>query len=1648
MTRKRRTRRPQTARGRTARTISLRRMKKMSKDFCCGQRLRHLLAAMLAALLAFALFPAPALAFGAQPASSWYGDVVTGSDGVAYYHPAPWSYMQYHQDGTVSYHTSLGGTPYRHFMLTDADGTSRWVYCIESGIAFNDASGVYTSSGTDSAYLNRLPAASQYGIKITSLYGWHPGAALPIPGINADDWSMATQVILWEYQQQLRSDPYSRHANGIVGANQFYNIIAGHPAERAYDWILGRIAAHSVVPSFTATSASAAPVHELKWDVTDKVYRLTLTDTNNLGIDLERISGTGVAAVRDGNRYTFTSTRMIPEPVAFNYRKDIPIPDRMLIWGRPGYQTMLTGAEDPVSFFMKIKTETFGTARIIKTSEDGVVQGISFRITGIDILGQGVDVTVTTGAGGAVDRQLLPGTYLVQEVKTKRYVTPAPQYVTIESGQTTGVSFHNVLKKFRVHLTKADATTGAAQGDGTLAGARYGLYLAGELIDVYTTDAAGSFLTRYYVCGDDWTLRELAPSEGYLMDDTVHEVGAQPEQYEVELNTADARVGEQSITGTIRLIKHTDDTDPDVADGEHSADGNVGQAEMPEAEATFEVYLSAAGSYEGARPSERDLLVTDADGIAVSKPLPYGRYTVHQASAGLAGKNKAPVPDFTVYISEDGRVYSYILNNDSVTGRLRVEKRDAESGELVALSGAGYKVRDLDSGGFVTQTVHYPNPVVLDVFYTSDAGWLMLPDALPKNTGGYELIEVKAPFGYVLDSAPVRFKVDGDEATVTVTQKDMPQKARITITKTGEVLSSVAETDGTYQPVYEAMGLPGAVYDIVADADITGGDGTLHAVKDSVVQTIATGPDAVATSGELYLGTYRLIERHAPYGMVADTEPLFVELAYAGQEVAIFDASYAIHDERQKVAVSLAKSMEADGLFGIGGGDEYTSVSFGLFSSFDIPALDGSVIPKDGLVEAVSVAPVSGAPGRFFASFASDLPLGSYYVKELSTDRGYVLDDTQHPVVFGYEGQETAVVKIAVNDGEDISNNLIRGKIAGTKYGEDMDGGDAVPLSGALIGLFFGDEADFTEERALLVAATGEDGSFSFEDIPFGHFTVREIKSPALYAVSDEFHHVYIGSDGQEVAVRIDDALIRGSVQLIKTEAVGDTDAGPFMRRVAGAVFELYADGDNDGMLTEADELLGTLEESEPGFHQISGLLASGYFVKEAVAPEGYVLDEQPYYFVIEEDGQVVVIENGERGSGFVNKAYSGGLRILKDSSDGRRDGFTFEVTSKDGTWSKTFLTDADGVIKVESLRIGQYTVTELRTRASQGYLIPDGATVEVVTGKTVTVSFFNEKPDEPKTPDVPKTPDSSKPVPQTSDDYRALLWLALVGVALVGASVSVVLLCRKKRVALIPLALCVAVGAAGAFMATGEMRQYNEGAEVYAALGRFVTSPPEDPLSAQAEPPKGEASADKTHAQTDVSASALPSADFAALQGINPDVVGWLILEDSPINYPVVKGKDNERYLRVLYDGTEGRYGTPFLDFESASDFTDRNSIIYGHNLLDGSMFSRLTEYSDQAYFDEHPTMLLLVPDGAYRMEVFSVFVASPTEASTETSPWRQAWDTDRDFTAWLAQAKGRSLIQSDVAPTAKDKVLTLSTCIHQGRERILVMGRLAPAT
>lgn len=1107
--------------------------------------------------------------------------------------------------------------------------------------------------------------------------------------------------------------------------------------------------------------------------------------------------------------------------------------------------TIAGGESAVVTFNNTLKR---GALQVRKSAEDNFIEGVTFHLYGTSASGLEVDEYAVTGADGVAhfENVLISGNtpYTIEEVDTaERYVVPESQTVSILWDDMAERSFHNVLKKFSVTVTKTDAETGSPRGDATLAGAAYGLYRGGELVDTYYTDENGQFTTAEYPCGGDWTIREISPSEGYLLDESVHSVGAAPGQYTVEHNATAIGVTEELIEGSIRIIKHIDAADEDVeivpseSTPDHSAEpspeptpepsqepipettpepseepnkdsaasgnggnpvpddpetlplpsedpevseppteeepeeseppveespepseptveedptlspepigpgdvelGSSGEAiEQPEEGAVFQIYLASAGSYEAAAEDERDILTTDADGIAVSKSLPYGQYRVHQIE-GMPGLEFTP--DFTVFISEDGKLYSYILNDARITSLIRIEKRDAETGDIIPAAGSGFQIRDLATGELVTQTVNYPSPSRITTFYTDDTGTLMLPEELPY--GEYELIEVAACHGYILDSTPVPFTVDGSEDVVTVVKYNSTQMGVIRVSKTGEVFASVTESDGLYAPVYEAGRLEGATFTISAAEDILAPDGSVRTAAGTVVDTITTGSDGTASSKELYLGKYVIAETSAPHGMVLNTEPQTVELAYAGQNVSLAELEATFLNERQRVRVSLSKSMASDEKFSIGTNGEISAVSFGLYAAADITAADGSVIPADGLIE---IAPVN-ADGT--AAFTSDIPLGSYYVQEYATDSHYILSDERYPVEFTYAGQDTPLVNVAVNGGEAIVNELKYGSVSGMKLDEN---GKALP--GAVFGLFRSDAVEFTEEGALLTATSGEDGVFVFENLPVGDYIVRELTAPAGYVLSEELHQVSIAEDEQVIELEVTNDPIRGSITLTKYDADYPDN------RLTGAVFEVYRDANGNRVLDDGDELLGEMDDEGEGVYWMRELEAGGYLVRETEAPEGYVLDKTAYYAEITTDGEICVVEN-EAGVGFLNQPLRGALKIVKTTDDGKVEGFAFRVSGVNG-YDMTFTTDANGEILIEGLRIGEYVVTELENGASEGYEIAEPVTVTLVANETLTVNVHNNK----ITVDVPKTGDDSL------TPWIILIAAGLAGIAGVGA--------------------------------------------------------------------------------------------------------------------------------------------------------------------------------------------------------------------------------------------------------------------------------------
>ena len=1001
--------------------------------------------------------------------------------------------------------------------------------------------------------------------------------------------------------------------------------------------------------------------------------------------------------------------------------------------------TIVSGKTSTVTFNNVLKR---GDLEVIKTSEDNLVEGMKFHLYGTSLSGLAVDEYAVTDAKGVArfEDVLISGNtpYTVEEVDTAvRYVVPAPQTAPIEWNKVTSRSFTNILKKFNVTVTKSDVETGTAQGDASLAGAVYGIYKGEELIDSYTTDENGQFTTDYYVCDNDWTVREISPSEGYLLDAAIHKVGAEPELYTVELNSTANDVTEQVIKGNVAIIKHTDDGET--------------QIETPEAGAAFEVFLKSAGSYEAAKETERDMLTCDENGFAQTKDMPYGIYTVRQTS-GWEGREL--MADFDVFISADGHTYRYLINNANFASYIKVVKTDAETGITIPYAGAGFQIYDPD-GNLVTMTFTYPEVTTIDTFYTTAEGELITPQTLEYGKG-YSLVEVQAPYGYVLNSEPVYFDVmqenSEEESGITVIEvvrSNMAQKGTLTVSKSGEVFSSVNEAGGMYQPVYAVQGLTGAVYEITAAEDIYTLDGTLRASKGEVVDTVTTGADGTATSRELYLGKYEVKEITAPFGMVLNEETHAVELVYAGQNVAVTETATSFYNERQRVEIDLLKSLMADEAYGIGKNGEIFDVTFGLYAAEEMTAADGTVLPADGLIEIISLD--ENGNGKVKA----DLPMGSYYVKELSTNSAYILNGQKYPVAFEYAGQETATVHITANGGEAIENDIIYGSVSGMKSDED---GNA--LGGAVIGIFQAGTEEFTTETAIQTTITAADGSFSFARVPYGTWVIREIESPTGFVLSEEEIAVTIGAVDEVVEIELVNYFIKGNIELTKV----DKDYPD--NKLSGAVFEVYSDTNGNGELDKDDELLGEMTEIDGSVYQMAELRYGKYLVREKTAPTGFVLDENVYAVSIEENGKTVVVEN-EAGVGFANAAQKGSLKIVKTSSDGKVEGFSFRVTGANG-YDQTFKTDKNGEIFIEGLRIGEYTASEVSDSVSAGYILPADKQATVITDSTTIVEMHNEFRDTPK----------------TGDDFNLGLWVSLGSVCVIGAGVLGVIgfKSRKKK--------------------------------------------------------------------------------------------------------------------------------------------------------------------------------------------------------------------------------------------------------------------------
>lgn len=916
-------------------------------------------------------------------------------------------------------------------------------------------------------------------------------------------------------------------------------------------------------------------------------FRVTWTQNGKSHSKTAKTNSSGIAEFKGLNVYDLTSKKAISYTIS-----EINVDTR---YETPKAKNVkLTDGDVDLTVNVKFNNELkTGSIKINKQSEDNQNGGREFTVTG-----NGKTYSIKTGSDGVAILSDIPVydsnnqkiVYTISEKNVPiKYVVPASQTVTLTADETTSVTFENVLKKFTLEVTKKDSEKAEKQGDASLAGAVYGVFKDSVLIDEYTTDENGYFKTKEYVCGN-YTVQEISPSEGYLLDETVYPVGAETENYSIEHNPISMTVTEDVLKGKISIIKHSDD-------------GST-QIETPEVGAEFEVYLKSSGSYEAANDSEKDYLVCDENGYAQTKMLPYGIYVVHQIK-GL--ENTEQMEDFEVNISENEKEYFYLLNDAVKKSFVKIVKKDAETGNIIPVSGIGFKVWDCANSEYVSQEINYPSEMILNTFYTDESGSLMLPNELVY--GDYELHEVQSAEGYVLDKNPVPFTIDGSVETVVVEKTNTAQKGRISVQKTGDIFTTVATASSaytdencetivnptTYTPVFASGNLSGAVFQIIAVEDIVTLDGTIRANAGDVVAEITTDENGYAETDLLYLGKYEVREITAPDGYALNAESQFVELTYAGQEIAVRDTvNTSFVNDYQGVEISLSKVMEKDELFNIGNSDEYTRVRFGLFAAENITAADGSVIPADGLISEISLAE------NMSAKFDTALPFGKYYVQEIATDEHYVLNGKKYLVNFEYMGQE--VTTVTVDCGE-FKNALKRGKISGKKVDENEKS-----LENALFGLFAVDTAEFTADNAYMTAVSDENGHFEFDKIPYGEYIVREIEAPTGYILSDESYPVTISEDGEVIEIK---AVNKSTKVRISKQDITTGEELP------GATLQII---DEDGNV--ATEWVSTDEA-----HFIEGKLIAGkeYTLRETIAPDGYEIASE-IKFTVNTDGSVTEV--------------------------------------------------------------------------------------------------------------------------------------------------------------------------------------------------------------------------------------------------------------------------------------------------------------------------------------------------------------------------------------------------------------------------------------
>ncbi len=899
-------------------------------------------------------------------------------------------------------------------------------------------------------------------------------------------------------------------------------------------------------------------------------------------------------------------------------------------------------SENIVSFTNKKPT---GEITLTKYNEDksSTIAGTTYYVTSTD----GYNAMHTTDSNGKIHLTGLKlSTYTFVETQSADgyLLNTEPITVTLSyKDQHTAIITGNAEQTNKeptaiVHLKKDDSETGStAQGDATLEGAEYRLiaaediynkaktkkfYSKGDVVATRVTDEKGNMKDITDLPLGHYQLKEITPSVGYLVDRNVYDVHCDYEGQNVEVVTRSVKSLEKVKKQAFQIIKVS-------TEGSEESDLVKG--------AEFTVKLTSEVNKVGwDKARTYNVLTTDKKGYAKSIELPYGTYTVRETKVP---NEMMPVEDFTVIVSEDSREPQEwrVFNDAPFKALVKAVKMDQETGKTVLLPDTTFKIKNLQTNKYVGQWVWFPVPHYVDTFKTDESGTVTTPNTL--EVGEYQLEEIHAPYGYVLNTEPIRFKVsntvayqiaeDGKTPIIMVTKEDESVKGKINISKIGEQLvDTKTDENGNIQFVYEKLPVDGATFIIEANEDIYSADNQkdlLYAKGEKVAEL--TTKDGKAQSEELPLGKYKIYEKTAGNGFVLNKEVKTIELTYENENVPVVFEETEYENKRQKVDLTVKKvDKEDDALL--------KGATFGLYAKKDIYSVTGALLVKKGTLLETVTTDETGT-----VKFNADLPLNyQFEIRELQCPIGYASTDEIIEIDTKYQGQDMEVIEFETI----FKNEITKVEVSKKDITNDEE------IEGAFLMVYPKDD-----EGAIFDAwysgqdGKNEDGTIKphmIKGLEVGKtYVLHEESSPYGYAIAQDIEFT-VEDTGKVQQVEMKDEMVFGQLNWNKSGEIfnqtltGQTEFGktesPVWNKsnLLGATIGIYAAEDiviGNHTIYKADEKIETLESDWEATMSQKLPVGMYYYIEESV-PHGYIKNTNKHYFEVKDSQstEIQIIES------------------------------------------------------------------------------------------------------------------------------------------------------------------------------------------------------------------------------------------------------------------------------------------------------------------------------------------------------------------------------------------------------------------------------------